>query len=224
MANKLKTLKKQSIYLIIMSFLVIGVFISYALVSYNIILTGNHENEISMCSVDLNFVDKNPVTLLSSLPIEDSEATSLDAYKLTVKNNGSKCKSVTYTISMVDYCIDCEKTNGVCKIGDNTCNCNDGYKIASSVIKYQVIDTKTNKVVSEGLDPLTNLKVTGKLSSSTQEDTYDVRMWISSTATNDDLYVSNSNGGYLTNTDGTYITKDFASKIKLDVNAENSSE
>ena len=214
----LKKLKKQSIYLIIMSFLVIGVLTSYALGAFDAILQGARVSTVSTCSLDIDFVDTNPVTLLSGIPIDDVDAEDYEPYIVTVKNNeGSNCKNIRYTLSMTNFCSSCEKTNGSCTIGSNTCNCNSGYQIDSSMIKYSLKNVETGEVIT-GIDPYSELKLSGTLESANEVDTYEIKLWISNSATNSDIYVSNGNGGYLENSDGSYVTKDFCSKIKLDVN------
>lgn len=218
MKDTLKGLKRQSVFLIIMAFLVIGVLVSYALVSYNIILTGDKVNEISTCSLDINVADTNPVTLLSSVPISDNAIDSYTPYTLTVRNKNSECTSISFTLKMTDFCLSCAQTNGVCTLGSNSCNCNSGYKIDGNLIKYQVVNNKTGEVIN-GVDPYTNINISGSLASATDTVTYSIKMWIASTATNSDLYVSDGATGYLTNADGSYVTKNFCSKIKLEVNA-----
>ena len=215
----LKILKRQSIYLVIMSFLVLGVLTSYALGAFEAVLSGDKVSSVSTCSLDINFVDTNPVTLLSGVPMDDVDANGYDPYVVTVSNNNSNCRNVNYVLTMNSLCANCEKTDGKCAAGDSTCNCNEGYQIDSSLIKYSVKNVETG-VTTTGVDPYTNLKLRGTIASVGDTATYEIKMWISKDATNSDIYVSNGSGGYLEDSNGNYVTKDFCSKIKLDVDTQ----
>ena len=214
-----RTLKRQSIYLIIMSFLVLGVLTSYALGAFEAVLPGNQVSSVSTCSLDINFVDTNPVTLLAGIPIDDVDASNYDPYVVTIRNNNSNCKDINYVLTMNSLCANCEKTDGKCTVGDSTCNCNDGYQIDSSLIKYSVKNVESG-VVTTGSDPYKNLKLRGTIANVGDSANYEIKMWISKDAINSDIYVSNGSGGYLEDSNGNYLTKDFCSKIKLDVDTE----
>lgn len=214
-----RTLKRQSIYLIIMSFLVLGVLTSYALGAFEAVLPGNQVSSVSTCSLDINFVDTNPVTLLAGIPIDDVDASNYDPYVVTIRNNNSNCKDINYVLTMNSLCANCEKTDGKCAVGDSTCNCNDGYQIDSSLIKYSVKNVESG-VVTTGSDPYKNLKLRGTIANVGDSANYEIKMWISKDAINSDIYVSNGSGGYLEDSNGNYLTKDFCSKIKLDVDTE----
>ena len=215
----IKILKRQSVYLIIMSFLVLGVLTSYALGAFEAVLKGNQVSSVSTCSLDISFVDTNPVTLLAGIPIDDVDANDYDPYIVTVKNNNSNCKNVNYVLKMNSLCDNCEKTDGKCSVGENTCNCNDDYQIDSGLIKYSVKNVESG-VVTTGSDPYKNLKLRGTIANVGDSANYEIKMWISKDAINSDIYVSNGSGGYLEDSNGHYITKDFCSKIKLDVDTK----
>ena len=217
--NRLKGLKRQSVYLVIMSFLVLGVLTSFALVSYDISLFGAKENTINSCSLDLNFTDTNPIKLLTGVPIDDSVALTYDPYTFSVTNNGSgTCTNVTFNLKMSDICLSCGKD--VCSVNDGryVCKCRDGEKIDSSFIKYQVVNKNSNEVFT-GSDPYLNLVIPGDFSNNNTVS-YEVRIWISNAATNKDLYISNGNGGYVTNADGSFAVRNFCSKLNLEVSAD----
>lgn len=217
--NRLKYLKRQSVYLIIMSFLVVGVLTSFALVSYDISLFGAKENSINSCSLDMNFVDNNPIKLLTGVPVDDNVALTYEPYTVSVTNNGNgTCSSVRFNLKMTDICLTCG--NDACSVNDGKyiCKCRDGEKIPSSVVKYQVVNKTTGQTYT-GSDPYANLMVPGDFSTTNTVE-YEIRIWLGSSATNKDLYISDNNGGYLTNADGSFATRNFCSKMNLEVNAD----
>jgi len=216
MKNNISYIKKQSVFLIVISFLVIGVFVSYALISYDLVLFGERNNEIYTCSLDMNVKDTDPITLLNAMPINDQDIVNYEPYKLTIKNNDGGCPNIGYIVTMGDFCSVCEQVDGICAVGSNSCNCNSNYKIPSSFIKYQIVNTKTGNIIL-GTDPFTGFKIEDRIETTNDEVTYEIKMWISNDVANTDLYVADTYGAYLEDASGAYITKSFCSRLKLNV-------
>ena len=212
----IKSVKKHSIFLLIIALLVVGGFVSYALVVYNFDLKGDKVNKITSCGVDINVDEDNPINLVAAIPMDDSAIGKYDPYTFTVSNNNSGCDNVFYNIKMVDYCSTCTQENGVCTEGGTSCNCNEDHKINSNLIKYRVVNKKTNEVIT-GIDPFNNFNLSGGFDSKTDSISYEIKVWISSSATNDDIYVKGTDGNYLTDANGAYVTKNFCSKLRLEV-------
>ena len=205
-----KKVRIQVLITLICAFLAIGCFITYALYEFNIIYLGNQEQSISSCAFNIDISENNPISLLATYPIDDSEVESFDPYVFTITTNSSSCQSLNYNLTMIDNCLSCSQSNGICT--DNTsCNCNEGYKIDPNLIKYELKNVTTgDKQV--GVNPL-NISLNGSLTT-TASVSYELKMWIVSSATQDDLYVK-ENGEFKEDSNGLIVTKNFCSKMKV---------
>jgi len=218
-----KNIKRQSILLIVIAFLIIGFLVSYALLNFDVTLFGNKQVSLSTCSLDVDFKEENAIDLVEAIPISDADALNYEPFLVTLTNNDSGCGAIPYRLTMIDLCTNCSLVSGICTIGSTTCNCNTGFVINPTLIKYQVVNTSTSDVYS-GTNPFT-LDIEDTLLAGTTTVVYEVRLWIVESAINSDLYVHNgcSVAGGITscnwdyNIDGTYKTKNFGAKINLEV-------
>lgn len=209
---------KQAIILVLLGVLFVLIGSTYALVVFNADLKGNKENSISTCSLNLKFKENNPVTLLTAYPIADDKALSFTPYELVVSNNNGSCTNVTYTLTFEDLCESCTQSNSVCTTPTGTCNCLDTHKIDSSLIRYQVIDVTNGSQSYLDSDPY-KFSINGTLDSATDSNTYQIRLWISKDAVNNDLYVYDANGDIAVDSNGGYVTRNFCTKVKANINA-----
>ena len=205
--------KKRKVQLFIIFMIVIALLagsVTYALIELNIIYRGNQENTISSCSFNIDIKENNPINLVSTYPMDDSEATKLEPYKFSITPNSQTCSKLQYNITIVSNCDTCTKTNGICN-DNNLCNCNEGYQIDPNLIKYEI----TNKTTGEktvGINPY-KMGVAGSMTVGTTIN-FELRMWIINSATNDDLYIK-ENGSYKEDSNGLILTKNFCSKVKI---------
>ena len=205
--------KKRKVQLFIIFMIVIALLagsVTYALIELNIIYRGNQENTISSCSFNIDIKENNPINLVGTYPMDDSEATKLEPYKFSIIPNSQTCSKLQYNITIVSNCDTCTKTNGICN-DNNLCNCNDGYQIDPNLIKYEL----TNKTTGEktvGINPY-KMGVAGSMTVGTTIN-FELRMWIINSATNDDLYIK-ENGSYKEDSNGLILTKNFCSKVKI---------
>ena len=205
--------KKRKVQLFIIFMIVIALLagsVTYALIELNIIYRGNQENTISSCSFNIDIKENNPINLVGTYPMDDSEATKLEPYKFSITPNSQTCNTLKYNITVVSNCDSCTKTNGICN-DNNLCNCNDGYQIDPNLIKYEL----TNKTTGEktvGINPY-KMGVAGSMTVGTTIN-FELRMWIINSATNDDLYIK-ENGSYKEDSNGLILTKNFCSKVKI---------
>lgn len=213
-----KTLSKQGLFLILLLVICIGFGASYALYNLDVILPGEKANTISTCSVKMNIDESNPITLINTYPITDEKALEFTPYTVTVTKGSGTCNTLSYNFTMVNLCDVCTQSDGICTSGSNNINCNSTYLINPDLIKYKVVETVSGNEYT-GTNP-TSINIPATLDSTTTKQVFEVRMWISSTAVNDDLYVSNGSNGYLTNSDGSYVTKNYATRLKLIVKAQ----
>ena len=211
-----KKLSKQLVFLMILAVFVIGGFTSFALLNFEVTLSGNKDNQISTCSLQMSLKEENPIQLLAAYPITDEAALTYTPYTVTITNSGGSCSNTSYVLSLVSLCDTCSLSNGVCTVDGVSCNCNTGYQIANDMVKYHVTN-KTTNAVTTNVNPY-SISLSGTLNAG-ESVSYDLRLWIKSEATNTDLYIYDSNGNILTNTDGSYKTKNFCVKLKLDVQA-----
>ena len=205
--------KKRKVQLFIIFMITIALLagsVTYALIELNIIYRGNQENTISSCSFNIDIKENNPINLVSTYPMDDSEATKLEPYKFSITPNSQTCSKLQYNITIVSNCDTCTKTNGICN-DNNLCNCNEGYQINPNLIKYEI----TNKTTGEktvGINPY-KMGVAGSMTVGTTIN-FELRMWIINSATNDDLYIK-ENGSYKEDSNGLILTKNFCSKVKI---------
>ena len=205
--------KKRKVQLFIIFMIAIALLagcVTYALIELNIIYRGNQENTISSCSFNIDIKENNPINLVSTYPMDDSEATKLEPYKFSITPNSQTCSKLQYNITIVSNCDTCTKTNGICN-DNNLCNCNEGYQIDPNLIKYEI----TNKTTGEktvGINPY-KMGVAGSMTVGTTIN-FELRMWIINSATNDDLYIK-ENGSYKEDSNGLILTKNFCSKVKI---------
>ena len=205
--------KKRKVQLFIIFMITIALLagsVTYALIELNIIYRGNQENTISSCSFNIDIKENNPINLVSTYPMDDSEATKLEPYKFSITPNSQTCSKLQYNITIVSNCDTCTKTNGICN-DNNLCNCNEGYQIDPNLIKYEL----TNKTTGEktvGINPY-KMGVAGSMTVGTTIN-FELRMWIINSATNDDLYIK-ENGSYKEDSNGLILTKNFCSKVKI---------
>ena len=213
---KKKKFSKQFLFLMIMAILLIGGFTSFALLNFQVTLEGKKTNTVSTCSLEMSFSEANPIQLLTAYPISDEVAASYTPYTVTISNDGGSCPNASYVLTMESLCDTCSLNGGICTVDGISCNCNSGYQIDGSIIKYQITNKTTNAVVSD-VNPYT-MQVSGTLAAG-ESISYDIRMWITSTATNEDLYIYDEAGDIVTGSDGRYETQNFCSRVKLDVEA-----
>lgn len=213
-----KTLSKQGLFLILLVVVLIGIGTSFALYNLDIILPGEKANTISTCSVKMNVDEKNPINLVNTYPITDAKALEFTPYTVTVTKGSGTCNTLSYNFTMVNLCDVCTKNDGICTSGSNSINCNSDYIINPELIKYQVVETVSGQEYT-GTNP-TTINIPATLDTTNTKQVFEIRMWISSTAVNNDMYVSNGSNGYLTNSDGSYITKNYATRLKLAVKAQ----
>ena len=205
--------KKRKVQLFIIFMITIALLagsVTYALIELNIIYRGNQENTISSCSFNIDIKENNPINLVGTYPMDDSEATKLEPYKFSITPNSQTCSKLQYNITIVSNCDTCTKTNGICN-DNNLCNCNEGYQIDPNLIKYEI----TNKTTGEktvGINPY-KMGVAGSMTVGTTIN-FELRMWIINSATNDDLYIK-ENGSYKEDSNGLILTKNFCSKVKI---------
>ena len=205
--------KKRKVQLFIIFMIVIALLagsVTYALYQFDVIYKGNKENSISSCTFNIDIKENNPINLVGTYPMDDSEATKLEPYKFSITPNSQTCNTLKYNITVVSNCDSCTKTNGICN-DNNLCNCNDGYQIDPNLIKYEL----TNKTTGEktvGINPY-KMGVAGSMTVGTTIN-FELRMWIINSATNDDLYIK-ENGSYKEDSNGLILTKNFCSKVKI---------
>ena len=205
--------KKRKVQLFIIFMITIALLagsVTYALIELNIIYRGNQENTISSCSFNIDIKENNPINLVGTYPMDDNEATKLEPYKFSITPNSQTCSKLQYNITIASNCDTCTKTNGICN-DNNLCNCNEGYQIDPNLIKYEI----TNKTTGEktvGVNPY-KMGVAGSMTVGTTI-TFELRMWIINSATNDDLYIK-ENGSYKEDSNGLILTKNFCSKVKI---------
>ena len=205
--------KKRKVQLFIIFMITIALLagsVTYALIELNIIYRGNQENTISSCSFNIDIKENNPINLVGTYPMDDSEASKLEPYKFSITPNSQTCSKLQYNITIVSNCDTCTKTNGICN-DNNLCNCNEGYQIDPNLIKYEL----TNKTTGEktvGINPY-KMGVAGSMTVGTTIN-FELRMWIINSATNDDLYIK-ENGSYKEDSNGLILTKNFCSKVKI---------
>ncbi len=213
-----KVMTKQALFLLVVAVLVFGVGTSYALYSFSGVIRGGKENTVSTCAINLDISEENPINLSATYPISDAKAASLTPYTVTMNREGSNCKAISYTFTMQNLCDVCEKTDNICTSGDNTLNCSSEYLINPDMIKYKVVDTTSNQDYS-GSDPVSNMSIQSVLDDATTSRTYEIRLWISSEAGNDDIYVKGSEDKYLVDENGMFVGKNYATRLKIDVQA-----
>ena len=205
-----KKRKLQAFVLFMLALALIAGSVTYALYQFDVIYKGNKENSISSCTFNIDIKENNPINLVGTYPMDDSEATKLEPYKFSITPNSQTCSKLQYNITIVSNCDTCTKTNGICN-DNNLCNCNDGYQIDPNLIKYEL----TNKTTGEktvGVNPY-KMGVAGSMTVGTTIN-FELRMWIINSATNDDLYIK-ENGSYKEDSNGLIITKNFCSKVKI---------
>ncbi len=205
-----KKRKLQAFVLFMLALALIAGSVTYALYQFDVIYKGNKENGISSCTFNIDIKENNPINLVGTYPMDDSEATKLEPYKFSITPNSQTCNTLKYNITVVSNCDSCTKTNGICN-DNNLCNCNDGYQIDPNLIKYEL----TNKTTGEktvGVNPY-KMGVAGSMTVGTTIN-FELRMWIINSATNDDLYIK-ENGSYKEDSNGLILTKNFCSKVKI---------
>ena len=205
-----KKRKLQAFVLFMLALALIAGSVTYALYQFDVIYKGNKENSISSCTFNIDIKENNPINLVGTYPMDDSEATKLEPYKFSITPNSQTCNTLKYNITVVSNCDSCTKTNGICN-DNNLCNCNDGYQIDPNLIKYEL----TNKTTGEktvGINPY-KMGVAGSMTVGTTIN-FELRMWIINSATNDDLYIK-ENGSYKEDSNGLILTKNFCSKVKI---------
>lgn len=213
-----KPKSKYAIVFVLVGVLLVLVGSSYALITFDADLKGNRSNSISTCSLNMNFRENNPVSLLAAYPISDDKAMALTPYEVVISNNNGSCTNVSYTLTFEDLCKSCTKTDSVCETETGSCNCATNHQISSGLIRYQVIDVSDGNRSYIGSNPY-SFSLTGTLNSATDSKTYQIRLWISADAGNDDLYVYGENGDIAVDSSGGYVTKNFCTKLKASVNA-----
>ena len=205
-----KKRKLQAFVLFMLALALIAGSVTYALYQFDVIYKGNKENGISSCTFNIDIKENNPINLVGTYPMDDSEASKLEPYKFSITPNSQTCNTLKYNITVVSNCDSCTKTNGICN-DNNLCNCNDGYQIDPNLIKYEL----TNKTTGEktvGVNPY-KMGVAGSMTVGTTIN-FELRMWIINSATNDDLYIK-ENGSYKEDSNGLILTKNFCSKVKI---------
>ena len=210
-----KNLKKELSILFILSFFIISAMVSYAFLG-DLIFTGQKDHLITTCGFGLEMEEENPITLIDNVPISDVKASTYIPYSITLRKSNNTCGSIDFILNMKSLCANCTQINNQCVVGDNTCNCQANYQIESNIIKYSISDAD-DVLLASGTDPY-NMNFSGSIDNLSEEVTYKIRMWISSSATNNDLYVK-SEGSFLRNPDQTYVTRNFCSKLNINVNA-----
>lgn len=188
--------------------LYIGLLVSYAYSYFSFSALGESDTSIESCSVDMTVTDKNNIELVAGYPIDDSEVDSFKAYKVIITNN-SKCKKINYYLNMKNFCDICSSTDGNCTIGDKTFSCLDSYKIDPSLIRYKVKNITTNQEYI-GNNP-EFMYIPGVFSNNFESVEFEIRLWISKDAKNEDLYVYNNDT--LLEVDGKPVTKTYSSKL-----------
>ena len=219
-----KSIKKNSkieiqyLFLVSLSLVIMGTLFSFAITDLNVILSGENINEIKTCKLDLTLLEKNPVKLLESYPIADSEISKYDPYEFTVKSEDTNTCIVGYNITMVDYCNICTQVNNICEVDENiSCNCNAANKLSDSLIKYQLVNKETQETIT-GTGPIANLGLSGAIRTN-EEVTYQLKMWITSEADGNDLYVF-ENGAPKEDENGIIITKNYCSKLQFGIESD----
>ena len=216
MEEKTNKSKKIGIsFLFIISFLVIVSLVSYAFLG-DLIFRGKKDQTISTCGIIMELAEDTPITLLNAVPISDTTAANLTPYVVTIKKNSGSCSTANFILNMKSLCSSCTQVDNKCPVGSNSCNCLANYQMDGGAVRYSISDS-SNQVLAIGTNPYV-MNFAGTLDNTTTEVTYNIRLWISSTATNDDVYVKNG-GSYLLNPDQSHITKDFCSLLKVNVNA-----
>ena len=210
MKNITKKQRVQVFILFVLALALIAGSVTYALYQFDVIYFGVQDNTISSCGFNIDIKENKPISLISTYPVSDSDASKYEPYKFTITPNSQTCNTLKYNITVVSNCDSCTKTDGVCN-DNNLCNCNDGYQINPNLIKYEL----TNKTTGEktvGVNPLKmGVQVTANVGVSTE---FELRMWIISTVAENDLYVM-ENGSYKEDPNGLTITKNFCSKVKI---------
>ena len=123
-----KKRKLQAFVLFMLALALIAGSVTYALYQFDVIYKGNKENGISSCTFNIDIKENNPINLVGTYPMDDSEATKLEPYKFSITPNSQTCNTLKYNITVVSNCDTCTKTNGICN-DNNLCNCNNGYQI-----------------------------------------------------------------------------------------------
>lgn len=212
-----KNNKMQIIVILVVAILVL-IGVSYAAFNFDVLFEGNEEHKLTTCKLSLNVKDDNQLTLIDAKPITADEAKNYVPYTFTITNK-SDCDKAYYRVSLSDICTSCSQTDGVCTINGQALNCTASYKIDSSKIRYELVNKTTGNVYTN-LNPESNwLGLENTSLNKNESVTYELRLWIDSTATNSDLYVY-ENGKPKANSDGSIVTKNAG--YKLNIESQNS--
>ena len=192
--EKARVVPKVLILIISLVVVLCGIGGSYALINYRANLTGSKENVITTCSLKMDVSSDNVINLSNAYPMDDVDISSLVPYSLTISKNENTCGAIGYNLSFVP--------------GDEVL-----YEIDPNLIKYQITNMNTLEVVTD-VNPY-NMNINGMVED--KDASYEIKLWIDSSAVNDDLYVLDDNDEYLENEDGSYVTRSFSAKVKLNV-------
>lgn len=209
MEDKKINYKKYGVIALLVALVLIGG--TYAALNFDVLIGGNKENKISSCKLSFNFSDANPISLVSTAPIDDSLVSSFAPYTFTITNNSS-CDTAYYKITLADICNTCTKTDDKCTVNGEELVCTDSYKIDSSKIKYQLTN-KSNSDVITNTNPLA-IDYKGSIAKGASAS-FELKIWIDKSTSNSDLYVF-ENGSPKLNADGSIVTKNVGYKVNVE--------
>lgn len=211
-----KDLRKKTIFLSIVAFLFVLILTSYSFAYYYFTAKGVTENKIESCSLDMDIIDADSFDLVASYPIDDSEVENYDPYTITIRNNNSKCKNLQYYINANNYCDVCLlDNNNNCIVGEKAINCINDHTIDPQFIRYKITNKTTGKTVV-GSNP-EKMYIPGDFTSS-NTNSYDIKMWISKDATNEDIYVYNN--GQIVYDNDVPVVKSYVAKFETNITTE----
>lgn len=208
-----KKIYKKSVFICLIAFLFIALLTSFSYAFYFYSAEGETGHDIETCSIDMEFTDENSIGLVSAYPIDDNKVDSYKPYVVSVKND-SECDKIYYYLNMTNYCKECTLEDGNCTVGDTTVNCSEDYLIDPQYIKYKVVNVTTGEVTT-GNNP--NFMSLQDSFTDSGENTYEIRLWISNEAGNEDIYVYDDAGNILEDADGKYVTKNFVTRLDTEV-------
>ena len=160
---------KKYVFIILVILVIVSVLaISYALFSYS--SNNNNDSVLTTGTLKLNLEEKNTLSLLSTYPLSDTLAVTKEGYKFELENTGTEKSNFRL------YIIDDEDSY-------TTNNVSESNKLDWTKIRYAVYKNDEQQIIS-------NLNSDGVLYTGSIDsgitDKYELKVWLSSDATNSD--------------------------------------
>lgn len=199
MAKKNKKNNIKYLYLALAIIILSGV--SYALIRE--VREGTEEPYVTTGVLDITYTsEQNVINLTSALPQDDTTAVNGTPYSFTVNNNATI--EVNYNLKLTPVC---------CNQSGNTCL---DSQLDPNILRYKLIDVDNSSNVIKD-NPTANMLTTNKTltakNGTNDDDSYQLLVWIKSTATNDDVFTK-TNGVFDTDSNGRYVGKVFCAKVE----------